>query len=675
MRRKQISEQLENNFMSNLLKSKIFLGFMVLAFVLVGASVASAAYSHTMTLKMGMSNSQVMSLQQTLNGGGFLVSTTGAGSPGMESMYFGAKTKAAVMAFQSAKGLSVDGVVGPQSGAALAAMTSGSVSYPAGCTSNSGYSTTTGQSCAVSTTLPAGCTSTMGYSPTTGASCSTGTSTPSTGTVSGEGSVKDFSLGSPEETTVSEGQEAVELIAFDVELEDDGALKLDRFDVYLGQDNTVTASNKPWDYFKSASLWAGSTKLATMDVDASEDWSEFDAGTLGTTSQEYRLRFSGLNAVLASDDTTPISVSFDIASNIDTADEDAVWQYGTETDSFRFVDGTGFTFTDGEDLADSFSFDTAEEAGLQISSGNNDPEATVIEVDSSADTNGVTIGEFEVEETEDINVNITEMTVTLATSDTITDVVKKLYIYNGSTLVGQETVTGTTVTFDNIDLDVNGDDTVVLTVKADFDDTNAAVRYQNGDTISISAVNLTEYVDAMDNDEGDFTESGSYVSETHALYSEGIRVVFDESSYLKTSSDTSGINETVQFTLEFDITAFGEDMYIDNTCGVSSAPASTYVTALAVSLDGDTNGSSTTCTDFDSTGDEGANSFEVLEGQTEHFTVTILGDGGENAASSATFTARLESIAFTSGAEGGGDTTYQFDLSDYKSSAVTVFDR
>ncbi|MBP9715443.1 MAG: peptidoglycan-binding protein, partial [Candidatus Pacebacteria bacterium] len=130
--------------MSNLLKSKFFLGVLVVVGLVVAGSTASAAYMHTTLLKMGQSSSQVMSLQQTLNAGGFLVSTTGAGSPGMESMYFGAKTKAAVMAFQAAKGLSVDGVVGAQSGAALAAMTGGSVSYPAGCTSTTGFSTTTG---------------------------------------------------------------------------------------------------------------------------------------------------------------------------------------------------------------------------------------------------------------------------------------------------------------------------------------------------------------------------------------------------------------------------------------------------------------------------------------------------------------------------------------------------
>jgi len=59
------------------------------------------------------------------------------------------------------------------------AMCTGTMTYPAGCTSSSGFSPTTGASCAgtmtSTTTYPAGCTSATGYSATTGASCATGT--------------------------------------------------------------------------------------------------------------------------------------------------------------------------------------------------------------------------------------------------------------------------------------------------------------------------------------------------------------------------------------------------------------------------------------------------------------------------------------------------------------------
>ena len=84
--------------MSNVLKSKSLLGITIVAVIVAGALfafalTASAAYMHTGTLKMGSTGSQVMSLQQTLNANGYLVSSVGAGSPGLESSYFGAKTK------------------------------------------------------------------------------------------------------------------------------------------------------------------------------------------------------------------------------------------------------------------------------------------------------------------------------------------------------------------------------------------------------------------------------------------------------------------------------------------------------------------------------------------------------------------------------------------------------
>src|SRR3989338_7551394 len=157
--------------MSNLLKSKIFFGVMIVAVVLVaGAFTAEAAYTHTVTLKQGSSGAQVSSLQTTL--GGLAVDGN-----------FGPMTKAGVMAFQSTNGLVADGVVGPLTGAALAGapvMTGGT--YPAVCSSASGFSTTTGLSCGLS--LPAGCMPGYLFSSTTGASCTGSPSTP-TGPLAG----------------------------------------------------------------------------------------------------------------------------------------------------------------------------------------------------------------------------------------------------------------------------------------------------------------------------------------------------------------------------------------------------------------------------------------------------------------------------------------------------------
>src|SRR3989344_9020373 len=69
------------------------------------SSTGAGCYTFTRDHSLGNSGGEVMWGQQFLNGHGFQVSATGAGSPGNESSYFGAKTRAAVSAFQSANGI------------------------------------------------------------------------------------------------------------------------------------------------------------------------------------------------------------------------------------------------------------------------------------------------------------------------------------------------------------------------------------------------------------------------------------------------------------------------------------------------------------------------------------------------------------------------------------------
>ncbi|OGI71860.1 hypothetical protein A3J61_00760 [Candidatus Nomurabacteria bacterium RIFCSPHIGHO2_02_FULL_38_15] len=58
-------------------------------------------------------------MQQVLNCKGFIVSSSGGGSKGEETNYFGAKTKDAVRRFQKAHNLKIDGIVGPATRAEL----------------------------------------------------------------------------------------------------------------------------------------------------------------------------------------------------------------------------------------------------------------------------------------------------------------------------------------------------------------------------------------------------------------------------------------------------------------------------------------------------------------------------------------------------------------------------
>jgi len=635
--------------MSNVLRKSAF-GFMVVAAAVVLFAVLATtalAYTHTVTLKQGSSGSQVMALQQALG-----ITADGA---------FGPMTKAAVMSYQASHGLTADGVVGAMTGASLAG--SGSTSGSTGGSS--------GALCPNGKTLASNCTE------------SAGSSSSSMG--GDDGDITEVDEVSTDDSSIEEG-ETNEVFGFEFEVE--GDVSVDRVDFYMEVSDSTTASDNPDDYFQSAILMVDGEEVATLDVD---DWDQDDYAVVanGTTNDdEYRLRFSSLDWVLEDGDNPEVVLAFEVNDSIDSEDLDnADWVVDLETDSIRFVDGRGFSSEEGAALTETFGTDEEETAELKVKTSSEDPEATIIEVSDQDTTEDVTIFVFEIQEENGVDATINDLTVTLTALTSAgagvdeSTVVRDAYLYMGSTQLGSESVaTGGVVQFEDIDLAVDGDDTVELTVKvtlADADD------FAAGNTLSASITASSDIDDAEDangNDEGDMTLSGSATGEAHSLREEGIMVTFDDSSYVKTTSDTSGVNETVEFTLEFDITAFGNDAFIakqSTGCTDNAAPASTYTTDVVVSLDGDTNGDNTTCTEFDSTGDEGTNGFEVEEGQTEHFTVTVLGNAGEagSAGTSVTFRARLESLGYKMGSDAAGDTQYTFDLADYKSAAVSVFDR
>lgn len=81
---------------------------------------ANANASFKRALSVGTAGDDVKTLQQYLNAHGFTVSTTGPGSKGNETTFFGRGTKAALMKLQAAAGIDAIGILGPKTRAYIA---------------------------------------------------------------------------------------------------------------------------------------------------------------------------------------------------------------------------------------------------------------------------------------------------------------------------------------------------------------------------------------------------------------------------------------------------------------------------------------------------------------------------------------------------------------------------
>ncbi len=631
----------------------------------VSATPAAADCTIVPTLRVGSKGASVSCMQ----------SIVGAKADGS----FGPMTKASVMAYQASHGLTADGVVGPKT---VAVMMGGAVSgnFPAGCTSASGFSMTTGVPCTSgpSTGIPAGCTSaTTGFSVTTGKPCngSTGsTGGTSTGPLTGGAGDVTITSGADTESSVTEGDGATKVDNFKVKAEG-GDVQVDNVKVEF-VNNDGGSSTRFSRYADTVTIYEGSTKVGSADVaDFTKD---------GST---YSKSISLSGAVVRENAKNDFFVEVTPIAHIDGADDTNDWSVSIT--QVRFEDATGAILTgDVSDLDDqSFNFESLATSG---------------DVKGKVSTTGPTVGDVVVSDTGTTSdVPLLKITVkaqgSAMTWDTLTvdldttgvdndgQMISNLKLVEGTSASGNEidsqsvSTTGgnddQTITFTSSDdVTIAQDATKTYTVfgkikQIDTDSGDDAV-FDQGDSVSVTMSDPTDSGNFnLEDSNGDNVDvTGSATGETQTFKSQGVSVALDSAPTPTVDAKVSDVStdDTGKFVLNFNVTANDETVFIplsvhndtDLANGVSFVIQNASTGATYTPGAGSTAGTvleqvgSQSGVIFHAAGCGGADCLEISDGSTANFRLTAY----EDPAATGTYRLQLVSVNFKADSAGAVDT-------------------
>lgn len=637
-----------------------------------GTSAPTSDFVFTRNLTVGSTGNDVMELQKFLNAqAGIQVAAAGsAGSPGMETSYFGPATKAALAQYQAANGISpAVGYFGPitrghVNSAVVVTPPGGSGNLPEGCTSATGFSPITGADCSGGLVLPAGCTSTSGYSPTTGEKCdSTGGSTPSGDLEGGAGSLDDadyISKLSNEE--VGEGESDVEVAGLEIEAGDGSDLEILAVNLNFSKG---TADRDFHRYADEVSVLFDGEEVARLDADEFTRNNNYDKNiTIGTGN------------IIRAGETKNLVVRVTGVTNLDSGDASETWTLEFESVRYRDAQGAIITDTSTGDINDgtgrTFSFEefaAAVNAELIVTNGDDDiNEARVIVVSDTADTDDVDLFSFNLRAKGNSDITIDDLPVLLTSVGADTGaMINTVELWADGTFLKSKSVASTTgaavltrtVVFDDMNFTINAGDTVEMVVRADFNDLEDA--FGEGDTIKAefgetqTDLSTFDVRDEQDNELSDARKTGSATSEAHVVY-ENAPVI----SNITTSVSVQSVSDSLVdvkgvYTIEFDVTAAGADLYI------ASSTASTTDDSKGIewAVKGDTfAGAGTSNLSVVGKSLTASSAFKVNAGQTERFKLVVSLDN--QAPSAGFFGVEVDSINFLDAEDTGFAATAAF---------------
>lgn len=440
----------------------------------------------------------------------------------------------------------------------------------------------------------------------------------STTDLSGEASLDSFEVDDADDSDVQEGDKEVEIAEITIEFTD-GDAEISRLDLSF-TDSEGTDSD-PWDVFESFSLWVDGKMVAEEDADDEDFYLD----------EESEMRFSDIDVVGMEDEEVTIVVAATINNNLDT---DELGEWDVKGVAMRFFDADGVATLESSSpvTSDTATFNIeVEGAGddLDLTASSNDPDSSTLALDEDDNTEyEVFVFELDADDS-DGDITLENLTIDLALSSTtrdLSEVVSDIMIEIDGESFSAEDYDGATAT-ESVLFDIDGEytieagETVEVVVIVEFEDMDADSTLQG---VTLTASVDTEYIDAEGESGEEVTIGGSdQTGDAHTLRSEGLAldiVSITETKNVKSVNNTDVDYAT--FVFEFDVTAFGEDFYIDEATDVVNF-------ALNVNGSASTTGY-TAVLDIADADDAATADWKIAEGQTATFTLTVETNTGHD---------------------------------------------
>ncbi|MES2059909.1 MAG: peptidoglycan-binding domain-containing protein [Patescibacteria group bacterium] len=554
--------------------TKTIAGFAGAVALVASLAGSAGAASFSTNLTVGSRGADVSALQSWLVSRGYLTMPAG-----VSMGYFGGLTKAAVAAYQSAKGISpAVGYFGPITRAAVNGDTGGSVSTVPGCGAGALYNSITGASC-------------------TGSTGSTGGSTGSFVMDGTDGSVT-VSL-SPYVTTSQTLKKGDTKDIYAVKFQaTSGKVNVNRFDVYF--------DTRPWLIFGKLVLKdSNGNVLATKVLSGAADATEITAGS------DYLVRFDNVNAVVSPDADLVLVVNASVLAASDKIVGQTV-HVQVPGGAIRTINGKGYT----DSLGLGTEFNAPNMASLVLSSTGSTGDLYTRVDPSTPDTRNETVSTTNTTEAKTLGVfglkaqnrggviNSLSVNIQSVPGYDKTTLFQNVRLMDGATTYGANSLSsGGVASFTNLTINLAQDQWKSLKVVADVLATSTS--FSASSTLDLSTVVGTD-----DNYSSFTCEGGTTCSSVGAGYdvssnnvtfvpNGGITISGISSSKGSVTTPTSGTWLAAYPTLNFTVTNSGNNpIFISKTASValatttSSGPnASSTVTSVVAS--GSTTGDST----------------------------------------------------------------------------------